>query len=401
MVPAGSVQFGLRGPGTNAGQGPVAYRLLGSTMGVVNHRSVPMHDVREAMIVAGGKGTRLRPLTLTTPKPLLPFCGQPFLSGVIRTLAAIGVERVLLVVGADTAPFESLREDAAAVGVVVEIVPEPTPMDTAGGVRAALDRVTGTFLILNGDILTGLDLIELIAEHRRSGAAATLALTRVEDTSSFGVCVLEGQRIIDFVEKPDPGSFPDQDAVNAGTYVLEPEAMRRFPTGPLSFERVVFPELVAAGERVQGFVSGALWADLGTPERFLHGHRLVLNGEVRWPVTVEVHHDTASARARSDIEVAASARITGPVLLLPGARVGEGARLGPYVVVGGGSRIGDGAHVRDSIVFDSARIGDGAAAVGALIGHRAIVDPEVHLAPGSVVADDGLVAAQPDVLSGA
>lgn len=360
-----------------------------------------MHGVREAMIVAGGRGTRLRPLTLTTPKPLLPFCGRPFLSGVIRTLASIGVERVLLVVGADTDPFESLRADAAAVGVAVEIVPEPTPLDTAGGVRAALDRVTGTFLVLNGDILTGLDLAELVAAHRRSGAMATLALTRVEDTSSFGVCVLEGERIIDFVEKPAPGSLPGQDAVNAGTYVLEPEAMRRFPHGPLSFERVVFPELVAAGAHVQGFVSPAVWADLGTPERFLHGHRMVLDGIVPWPLTVAPVHDTASARDRSDIEVAASARITGPVLLLPGARVGAQARLGPYVVVGGGSRIGDHAALRDSVLFDDTRIGDGVAATEALIGHRAVVQPGVVLDPGAVVADDGFVGAGPEVLSGA
>jgi mannose-1-phosphate guanylyltransferase len=346
-----------------------------------------MSGVREAMIIAGGKGTRLRPLTLTTPKPLLPLCGEPFLSGVIRSLATIGVERVLLVVGAVTEPFESLRDDAAAVGVVVEIVPEPTPLDTAGGVRAALDQVTGTFLVLNGDILTGLDLTDLVAQHRSSGAAATLALTRVEDTSSFGVCVLDGQRIVDFVEKPEPGSLPGQDAVNAGTYVLEPEAMRRFAPGSLSFERTVFPELVAAGEHVHGVVSAAVWADLGTPERFLDGHRLVMDGAVPWPVTVEPLHDTASARRRSDIEVAASATIDGPVLLLPGAHVGTNARVGPYVVVGHGSRIGDGAQLRDTILFDGVEVGARARATGCLVGHRAIIGPGVELDPGSVLGD--------------
>ncbi len=359
-----------------------------------------MNGVREAMIVAGGKGTRLRPLTLTTPKPLLPFCGEPFLSGVIRKLASIGVERVLLVVGADTDPFESLREDAAALGVVIEVVPEPTPLDTAGGVRAALDRVTGSFLVLNGDILTGLDLADLVARHRSSGALATLALTRVEDTSSFGVCVLEGQRIVDFVEKPSPGSLPGQDAVNAGSYVLEPEAMSRFPAGALSFERTVFPDLVAAGEHVHGVVSAAVWADLGTPERFLHGHRMVLDGAVPWPLTAEPVHDTASARDRSDIEVAGSARIAGPVLLLPGARVGEAAHVGPYVVVGGGSCIGDGARVRDSVVFDHARIGSGVVATGALIGHRADVQSGVHLDTGTVLADAEFVGSHQDLISG-
>lgn len=360
-----------------------------------------MNGVREAMIVAGGKGTRLHPLTLTTPKPLLPFCGRPFLGGVIRKLAAVGVERVLLIVGVDIDPFESLREDAAALGVVIELVPEPTPLDTAGGVRAALDRVTGTFLVLNGDILTGLDLAELIADHHRSRAVATVALTRVQDTSSFGVCVLEGQRIVDFVEKPEPGSLPGQDAVNAGSYVLEPDAMSRFPAGPLSFERTVFPDLVAAREHVQGVVSGSVWADLGTPERFLDGHHLVMDGAVPWPVPVDPVQDTASARGRGDIEVAASARITGPVLLLPGARVADGADVGPYVVVGSDSHIGDGVRIRDSVVFDGARLGRGVVATRAIVGHRAVVRSGVELDTGAVLADDAFVDRDEEVLTGA
>jgi mannose-1-phosphate guanylyltransferase len=350
------------------------------------------------MIVAGGAGTRLRPLTATTPKPLLPFCGAPFLSGVIRRLGAVGIDRVLLVVGADTAPFERLRGDAAAHGVAVEPVPEPTPLDTAGGVRAALDRVRGTFLVLNGDILTDVDLRAVIATHARAGAAATLVLTRVTDTSTYGVCVREGTRIVDFVEKPAPGTLPGQDTVNAGTYVLEPAAMARFPDGRLSFERTVFPGLVAAGEHVEGHVDEGVWADLGTPERFRHGHRLALDGALAWPTLADVPADGSGRRYAADVELAPDAVVAGPVLFLAGARVAAGARVGPHVVLGAGATVGPGAEVDDTVAFAGARIGARARVRGALLGAGAVVGDGTTV-PEDVVLGEGASVAAGTVLA--
>ncbi len=346
-----------------------------------------MTVVRDAMIVAGGAGTRLRPLTLSTPKPLLPFCGAPFLTGVIRRLASVGVDRVLLVVGADTAPFGLLADDAAAHGVHVEAVPEPVPLDTAGGVRAALDRVRGTFLVLNGDILTGVDLAAVTATHARAGAAATLVLTRVEDTSTYGVCVREGTRIVDFVEKPAPGSLPGQDTVNAGTYVLEPDALARFPAGRLSFERTVFPGLVAAGEHVEGYVDDGVWADLGTPERFLHGHRLALDGRLTWPTLDELPADADGVRRADDVEVAPDAVVTGPVLLLPGVQVAAGARVGPHAVLGRDVVVGAGTSVTDAVVFEDARLGAEVRVAGSLVGRGATIGDRALLAEDVVVGD--------------
>jgi mannose-1-phosphate guanylyltransferase len=352
----------------------LAHRLLASSGALVT--------VREACIVAGGAGTRLRPLTATTPKPLLPFCGQPFLAGVIARLAAVGVERVLLVVGADPAPFAVLEPYAEDLGIRLEAVPEPTPLDTAGGVRSALDRVSGTFLVLNGDILTDVDLGAAIAAHEASGAVATLVLTRVEDTSSFGVCVREGTRITAFVEKPAPGTLPGQDAVNAGTYVLEPAALRSFPEGRLSFERQVFPGLVAEGRHVEGFVSDAVWADLGTPERYLAGHRLALDGDLSWPSVAALADAGNGVRIAADVEVDARARLIGPVLVQPGVRIAAGARVGPHVVLGSGSHVGEGAYVRDSVLADGVRIGAGVVAHGLLAG------PDARVASGTVLGRD-------------
>lgn len=359
--------------------------------------------VREACIVAGGAGTRLRPLTATTPKPLLPFCGEPFLAGVLARLAEVGVGRVLLVVGADPSPFDVLHPYAAAVGIELEAVPEPEPLDTAGGVRAALERITGTFLVLNGDILTDIDLAALIAAHRTAASAATLALTRVEDTSSFGVCVLEGTRITDFVEKPAPGTLPGQDAVNAGTYVLEPDAIADFPAGRLSFERQVFPGLVAAGHHVEGLVSDAVWADLGTPERYLAGHRLALDGALRWPSVDAVADAGDGVRVADGVEVADDATLVGPVLVRPGVRIGPAARVGPHVVLGDGAVVGAAADVRDSVLAARVVLGDGVVArrllagpgghvpSGTVLGHDVVLGDEVDLHPDGSVPDGARV----------
>jgi NDP-sugar pyrophosphorylase family protein len=351
-----------------------------------------MTRIAEAMIVAGGAGTRLRPLTRSTPKPLLPFCGAPFLSGVIRRLAAVGVERVLLIVGPDPSPFEVLRADARAHGVEVEAVPEPEPLDTAGGVREALDRVSGAFLVLNGDILTDVDVAAALDAHERAGAAATLVLTRVEDTSTFGVVVREGSRVQRFVEKPAPGTLPDHDTVNAGTYVLDPEALRQFPRGRLSFEREVFPRLLEQGAHVEGWVGSGVWADLGTPERFLEGHRLALDGALRWPSLDDLPEREPGVRCAESARIAPDARVEGPALIGPGVVVEEGARVGPHVVLGEGSHIGPGAVLRDSVLFDGVSLGARAFADGLLAGHHARMGDRSRADDGAVLGDGAKVA---------
>jgi mannose-1-phosphate guanylyltransferase len=341
--------------------------------------------VREAMVVAGGAGTRLLPLTRTTPKPLLPFCDAPFLEGVARRLAAVGVERLLLVVGADTAPFDRFAADATRLGLEVATVPEPEPLDTAGGVRSALDLVSGTFLVLNGDILTDVDVAAAVQAHGRAGAQATLVLTRVEDTSSFGVCVREGTRIVDFVEKPAPGSLPGQDAINAGTYVLEPAALERFPAGRLSFERDVFPGLVDAGAHVEGYLSDAVWADLGTPDRYLEGHRLALDGALAWPTLQDVGAEDGGIRVAPQAEVADGAQLRGPVLVGRGARVAADAVVGPHAVVGAGASVGAGAQVRDSVLHPRATLETDVQVAGAVVGAGATLGAGVRAGPDVVV----------------
>lgn len=325
-----------------------------------------------AVILAGGKGTRLRPLTDTRPKPLLPFMGEPFAVGLLRRLADVGCDRATFLVGADATPWHSLAVD----GVVVTVVTEEIPLDTAGAARRLLSAGTdGPVLVCNGDILTDLDFGALLAAHDAAGATATLALTRVEDTTSFGVVVCDDDGFVrDFIEKPPPGTV-DADTVNAGTYVLSPDAFDAFPgDGPLSFERTVFPGLLDAGAVVLGVPSSAHWQDLGTPDRYLAGHRAVLDGHCDWPSADELRVGEGPSAVHTTAEVD------------PAADVGVGVVIGPGCVVEAGARIADAVLHAGVTVGAEAQVRRALLGEGARVGARAVVGPDAVLADGEVVA---------------
>ena len=334
-----------------------------------------------ALIVAGGRGTRLLPLTAEVPKPMLPFCGAPFLAGLARRLADAGVRRIGLVVGADTQPFLPIVGMLEPHGIDVFLVPEPTPLDTAGGVRVATLDLDEAVLVLNGDVLSDLDVAVLVRRHIASDAVATISLTRVPDTSTFGVCVLDGDRITAFVEKPAPGTLPGHDTVNAGAYVLAAGVLREFADGPLSFEREVFPALLESGAVVAGVVHEGVWTDLGTSERFLDGQRLVLDGALTWPPLDDLAELDGMPRVRigRDVQVAPDARLDAPIVLGDGVRVGPGAAVGPYVVAAEDVSIGAGADVAEALL-----------SAGSSVGIRAVVEDSL-LAEGVVIPDGDVV----------
>lgn len=328
----------------------------------------------DALVLAGGMGTRLRPLTAARPKPLVQFMGEPYAAGLLRRLVAAGADRATFLVGRESDPWTPLAALGAQVGIAVEVTTEEEPLDTAGAVRRLLagrrDATAGDVLVCNGDILTDVDLAAVVAAHRAAGATATLVLTRVEDTSAFGVVVTDGAgRVERFVEKPEPGAIP-QRTVNAGTYVLAADAFDAFPgDGPLSFERTVFPGLLNAGRHLLGIVSDAYWADLGTPARYLAGTRAVLDGSCRWPVAEGF------------------ASVAPTVLVHETAQVAADADLGPHVVVGAGCTVGAGATVRGSVLHDDVRVGAGARVFSAILGHGASVAAGVEVGPDIVLGE--------------
>ena len=324
----------------------------------------------KALILAGGEGTRLRPLTYTTPKSLLPICNRPFLEHQLRLMRDHGITEAMLLTGYLAEAFPPLVERMAAEGITLEVVREETPLGTAGPVRAVLDRLDGTTIVFNGDVLTDLDLTALLASHRSRGAAVTLTLKRVDDAGPYGLVPLDADgRVQAFLEKPPPEVARQGGLINAGTYVLEPRVLADVPEGEMwSFERQVFPSLVERGEGVYGFASEAYWLDIGTPERYLQAHWDVLEGrsgaspvgERRGPGLV-----VDGASVADDV--------AGPVSAGAGARVETGSVV-ERVVLLDGAVIETGAIVRDAVLGPGARVVAGATCEGAMIAAGERVD---------------------------
>lgn len=314
----------------------------------------------QAVILAGGEGTRLRPLTDTTPKPMLPIANRPFLEHQIRWMSSYGVGEALLLTGYLARAFVPFAGRAAAdLGVALRVEEEKVPLGTAGAVRRVLDRLEGTTLVFNGDVLTDLDLAALLAVHRDRNAALTIALHPVEDAGAYGLVALrEDGRVRKFVEKPPPEVARRGGAINAGTYVMEPRVLAGVPAGKTwSFERQVFPSLVEGGEVVCGLVSDSYWIDIGTPERYRQAHRDALEGRVRVDLAGRLVTEGSGA----------------PALIAEGASIGRGARVGPHATLGPGAAIGEGAIVEDSVLFADVRIGEGAVLRRSILGRGASV----------------------------
>lgn len=324
-----------------------------------------------AVVLAGGGGTRLRPLTNATPKPMVEFMGQPYAVGLLRRLAHAGVTHMDLLVGQDAEAFSALISAGRDLDVTVEIVTEERPLDTAGAARRLLRGASERAVIVcNGDVLTDIDYAHLVKRHHDADAVATLALTRVDDTSSFGVieCAPDG-RVEQFIEKPPPGTT-SADAVNAGTYVLDAAAFEPFAgDGPLSFERAVFPGLLADGALLVGEPYEAHWQDLGTPQRFRDGHRAVLDGRCAWPVpsSIDVRDDATAVHDT--------------------ATLADGVELAPGTIIGNGVRVAPGARCRGAIVLTDATIGADATITDSIIG------PGARVPDGAVVGPDAVIVA--------
>ncbi|MHB8681165.1 MAG: sugar phosphate nucleotidyltransferase [Acidimicrobiales bacterium] len=345
----------------------------------------------KAIVLVGGEGTRLRPLTYTTPKQLLPVVEVPMLERVVGHLAAHGVDEVVLSMGYRPDAFRARYPDGRAAGVELHYAVEPELLDTAGAVRFAAEsaKLTESFLVVNGDVLTDIDITSLVAFHRDVGAAGTIALTPVEDPSRFGVVPTdETGRVQAFVEKPPPGESPTN-LVNAGTYVLEPEILDDIPAGRrVSIERETFPQLVAAGtlfaRRCDGY-----WLDTGTPEAYLKAHADLLGG-LRGPSPAP-----GARQIAQEVWTLGTPEIGGTLgprtLIGDGATVEAGAEVSGSVV-GAGARVEGGAAVEDAVLLPGATVAEGAIVRRSVIGHRSVVSANAHVEPVTVVGDDVTVA---------
>ncbi|HVB06883.1 MAG TPA: NDP-sugar synthase [Acidimicrobiales bacterium] len=349
-----------------------------------------------ALVLVGGQGTRLRPLTYDIPKPMLPVAGRPIIARILEWLGRHGVCEATLSLGYLPQPFLDTFPSGEVAGVRLRYAVESEPLDTAGAIRYAAAQSAMSderIVVVNGDILTDLDLGALIAFHEARGACASIALTPVEDPSAYGVVdkAADGE-VLAFIEKPAPGAEPTN-LINAGTYVLEPEALAMIaPEGRVSIERETFPQLVAAG-RLYAMESDAYWIDTGTPERYRQAQLDVLRGlrpDVVVPDATELRPGLFLGEGAQLLGEAA-----GEVLLGAGALVEKGASvtdstIGERVVVASGATVRDavvladaeiakGAVVEAAVIGPGALVGAGALVSGAIIGHGATVEPGAEL----------------------
>ncbi len=333
-------------------------------------------------MLVGGQGTRLRPLTLSAPKPLLPTAGVPFLAHLLARAAAGGVTHMVLATCYKAEMFASVLGDGAEFGLSIDYVTEEVPLDTAGGIRNAARALRGTgaadpVVVLNCDILSGHDLAAQVDRHLKTDAAVTLHLVEVPDPSRFG-CVPtdESGRVTAFLEKtPDPVT----NRINAGCYVFRRDVIGQIPAGRrVSVERETFPGLIEAGELVMGYPETAYWLDVGTPQAFVRGSCDLVLGRLPAPAVPGP---------------------PGPSLVLAGATVAAGADVSGGTVVGEGASIGAGATVFGSVLFGSAAVGEGAVVRDSILGRGAVVAPGAVL-DEAVVGDGAYIGAGNELARG-
>jgi mannose-1-phosphate guanylyltransferase len=328
----------------------------------------------QALVLAGGEGTRLRPLTYTTPKPVMPLAGRPFLSFMLDWLRDHGVDEVILSCGFMSDGVKRVLGDIYD-GMRLRYVIEQEPLGTAGPVRLALDEgvLEERLLVLNGDVLTDIDLTAELAQHESSGARATLALYPVDDTASYGVVLTDaGGRVTQFIEKAE--GTPPTNRINAGAYVIEREVVETIPAGrAVSFERELFPALV--GEGLYGFAAEGYWIDIGTPERYL---------EATW--------DLLAGRVGSKLPP----RDETGSLVYEGCLL-SGAQVGPQSVLGRHCSVGIDARVERSVLHDRVMVGADAAVVesvlaeGVRVGERARIEPGAIAGAGVVIGEEAVI----------
>lgn len=350
----------------------------------------------DAVVLVGGEGTRLRPLTYDVPKQMLPVVDRPMIEHVVEWLATHGVDRVVLSLGYRPDAFLAAYPDGVCAGVEMAYAIEAELLDTAGAIRFAARSagVEGTFIVLNGDVLSDFDVGSLVARHRASGATGTIQLTPVEDPSAFGVVPTDDSgRVVAFIEKPPPGTAPTN-LINAGCYVLEPSVLDLIPDGRrVSIERETFPALVERGT-LFAMGSDTYWLDTGTPEKFLQASLDVLDGRrterslPRAPEVVPGVRSAAPAAALAGVRppgyVGAGANIDAAAevsrsVVLDGAVVSAGARVSGSILMAG-CTVGAGAVVESSILGTDSTVGEGSSVVAfSVVGAGAAVAPGVGL----------------------
>ena len=335
----------------------------------------------QALILAGGKGTRLRPLTVYTPKPIVPILNRPLLEYQLETLARAGITDITLSLSYQPNKIEDVLGDGSELGVDLRFLTEPSPMGTAGAYKFAAGALRESTVVFNGDIITDVDISEVIETHRSNAAEATILLTPVDDPSKFGL-VETGKKgeVVRFLEKPSPDAMADLPTknINAGVYVLEPSILDLIPADEnCSFEYDVFPQLIASKRAFFAHVlSGEYWRDVGTPASYLSAHHDFLSGKIK----------DFSKREVAASDIATTAEIDSVSMIGAGGVIKPHARI-TNSVLGPGVHVDEKATISNSVIWAHTRIGASAEIDGAIVGKSCYIGRNCSVSPGAVLGD--------------
>ncbi len=346
----------------------------------------------KAVIIAGGTGTRLRPLTYTTPKPMVPLLGKPFMQHQLALLRRHGVSDVIINLHYLPEVIQNYFGDGRDHHLPIRYSLETKPLGTAGAVKLAEEHLgSAPVVIINGDILTDVDLQDMLAFHLEKKAVATIALARVADPTAYGLVITDAEgQVQQFLEKPSRDEVI-ADTVNAGVYILDPQLLRFIPTGEAySFERGLFPLLLQLRERVYGYHTQRYWLDIGSPEKYQQAHTDILQGRLRIPLDAE--RRTGDIWVERDVWVDESAELKGPIYLAKGSRIGKRVSVTEFSVIGPGVVVDDDARVAQSIVGEGSVIGQGAFIGHSLIGSHCVIGAASQVPEGLLLGDGSSLA---------
>src|SRR5262245_4646597 len=342
----------------------------------------------KAILLAGGKGTRLRPLTLHTPKPIVPIFDRPFLHYQLDLLKQVPeIDEVILSLNYQPRRIEEIFGDGGESGLGIRYVVEPAPLGTAGAVRYAGESLHESVVVFNGDVLTQVDLGAVIALHRSRRAKATIVLTPVENPSAYGLVETDqAGNIQRFLEKPAADQITC-DTINAGIYVLEPDTFDRIPKDtPWSIERSFFPSLVERSETFVAYVYRGYWIDIGTPEKYMQVHRDIMDGRCAHK-TLPFSAGSAATAVSPGARVEDGAVLEGPCFVDEGTVVKAGARIGPYTIVGRQCHVEEHAVLEHAIVWANSRVSQEAVVRRSILGRQVHVGRNATVENGAVLGD--------------
>jgi NDP-sugar pyrophosphorylase family protein len=341
----------------------------------------------KAILLAGGKGTRLRPLTIHTPKPVVPIFDRAFLHYQIDLLKQVPeIDEVILSLNYQPRRIEEVFGDGAGTGVRLRYVVEPSPLGTGGAIRYAAQGIDDTLVVFNGDVMTSVDVKAVVALHRQRNAKATIVLTPVDNPSAYGLVETESDgRVRRFLEKPNPDEITC-DTINAGIYVLEPDTFDRIPKDvSYSIERAYFPSLIERHETFVAYVDRGYWIDIGTPEKYVQVHRDMFEGKFAGGLFAKADRTKPIVHPEARIEDGAT--ISGPCFIDAGVHVKAGATIGAYSVLGRGVLVEESADLQDTIVWPNSRIGQSAIVHGPIIGRNCHIGRDSVLKGRALLGD--------------